>query len=427
MPTYSEIPTVLQFRQDCDQGYVSSDWVMGSRPQGPRGTLVMGGHRTSQGDVSVGNWVMGRRPQGPLVMGGHRTSQGDVSVRNWVRGRRPQGSHGTPVIGRHRPTEQIALDTLFELLGKYHDHESFPFRALERLDCLGQIYLTCRFRLKHYLGEDRAKPAVQALFEVCKRKLSEIFGCTEEGLKGEVKEMYGTSRFVDWDKIDERWKTMGEGEEPYWPKRSVTNKYRLVFRGGLAYMLDWHVNWETPKRVLAKSEHAANPRVITPGFAGYVLVLGNRILMAQHREGESSHDPQQGKFAHSFYTEGGAILCAGEIAIDKGKVIAVSNSSGHYRPTADKLMHVLRCLRLNAVSLQDVIVNARTDQVSPWYRAVDFFASGGGVLDGLTPLTREQLIGIVSVLPGWMKGMKEAYKKEIGYELTDQEVLEQFY
>ncbi|MEW5980288.1 MAG: hypothetical protein AB1898_31230 [Acidobacteriota bacterium] len=67
---------------------------------------------------------------------------------------------------------------------------------------------------------------------------------------------------------------------------------------------------------------------------------------------------QAGTFHHSSFLSGKPVLCAGEIALDQGKITKVSNSSGHYRPsTRDLLNCVLVLEKKYSVDTQTLTVS----------------------------------------------------------------------
>ena len=49
---------------------------------------------------------------------------------------------------------------------------------------------------------------------------------------------------------------------------------------------------------------------------------------------------------HSSYLAGKAVLCAGMIIIDDGKLLHIDNESGHYKPSTSNLLNLLAALRL---------------------------------------------------------------------------------
>jgi hypothetical protein len=60
---------------------------------------------------------------------------------------------------------------------------------------------------------------------------------------------------------------------------------------------------------------------------------------------------------HSSFLAGGAVAGAGEIAISGGKVTAISNTSGHYRPGPAYLWQTVKQLEMLGVPLESVRVD----------------------------------------------------------------------
>ncbi|MCA9560354.1 MAG: hypothetical protein KC583_17515, partial [Myxococcales bacterium] len=46
----------------------------------------------------------------------------------------------------------------------------------------------------------------------------------------------------------------------------------------------------------------------------------------------ASFDHGKGRFHHSSFLAGGPVACAGEMVIEDGRVVELTNMSGHYRP-----------------------------------------------------------------------------------------------
>lgn len=65
-----------------------------------------------------------------------------------------------------------------------------------------------------------------------------------------------------------------------------------------------------------------------------------------------SHDV--GKFHHSSFLSGGPVLSAGEWVVHKGKVLAVTAKSGHYKPSLHMFYQMLNKLKRNGVKLNGV-------------------------------------------------------------------------
>jgi hypothetical protein len=63
-------------------------------------------------------------------------------------------------------------------------------------------------------------------------------------------------------------------------------------------------------------------------------------------------------FNHSSYCAGKAVLCAGTIGCYQGKLMYVSNMSGHYKPNSIYLRQLLMILAEEGVDLSDTLVEA---------------------------------------------------------------------
>lgn len=72
------------------------------------------------------------------------------------------------------------------------------------------------------------------------------------------------------------------------------------------------------------------------GFAAFVWTKDSELLVAPHLPGT---------FHHSSFVSGDVVRCAGMIKVVHGKVTAVSNNSGHYKPTGGHLEVFVQHLR----------------------------------------------------------------------------------
>ncbi|MDB6090368.1 MAG: protein IQM3-like [Gammaproteobacteria bacterium] len=71
------------------------------------------------------------------------------------------------------------------------------------------------------------------------------------------------------------------------------------------------------------------------GVAAYVWSQESELFIAEHRGGV---------FHHSSFLSGQRVRCAGMIRIDNGRVSAISNNSGHYKPRKQQMVNMLRFL-----------------------------------------------------------------------------------
>ena len=105
-----------------------------------------------------------------------------------------------------------------------------------------------------------------------------------------------------------------------------------------------------------------------PGQAIWVCSPDRRFFSASH---------EVGTFHHSSFLAGGPVMGAGEWSINQGRLVMISNKTGHYRAGAQELFHVMLRLSVNGVDLSSVVV------LWPWpgnlqrkyYRALEFMRS----------------------------------------------------
>ena len=84
------------------------------------------------------------------------------------------------------------------------------------------------------------------------------------------------------------------------------------------------------------------------GGAIYVMDIYGRIFF--------SFDHKYGKIHHSTLVGGDPIATAGELFVQDGVLLSISNASGHYRPPATSLKRILDYLKAKGVSLEKVQV-----------------------------------------------------------------------
>jgi hypothetical protein len=81
------------------------------------------------------------------------------------------------------------------------------------------------------------------------------------------------------------------------------------------------------------------------GYSIYVMDKKGKLYAAQHKVGI---------FHHSSFLGGGDVAGAGEIQVVGGVVKSITNKSGHYQPTEDEMVQVMRELEGRGVDLSAV-------------------------------------------------------------------------
>jgi len=261
----------------------------------------------------------------------------------------------------------IPRDRVLTLIDRYVAEYHTVTDAWSVTAVLGQLY----FLTNQWLKENSTvrnpivgarQPEVQALFIKVVDQLCSRLNCSVNRLPQLLEDYWGRilgTHGFHTDKIQKG--------DPFdavlYLTRAEAQKYRFKFERGLCYQLNW---WDPPpwSYQLADSRGigwadgrgVTAPRMMEPGFAGFALSMGREFYMAHHR---GSFERQN--FFHSSYLSGDAVLCTGTMLIEAGKVKAIKNDSGHYRPTLEHLVSVLDALQMYGVSPATVQVKAVPD------------------------------------------------------------------
>jgi hypothetical protein len=99
------------------------------------------------------------------------------------------------------------------------------------------------------------------------------------------------------------------------------------------------------------------------GWAIYVRSTDNRIYAYSH---------QQNVFHHSSFLSGSPVCSAGELAVSNGKLIGITNKSGHYKPELNHFYDMMNYLRSRGVALRGVAACHETKgNIQEFYDAED--------------------------------------------------------
>ncbi|MAK90120.1 MAG: hypothetical protein CMI13_02635 [Oleibacter sp.] len=146
--------------------------------------------------------------------------------------------------------------------------------------------------------------------------------------------------------------------------------YCVWFSGGLAR----HNNNELFHTGNLYSSNAGD------GWGIYVVDFFGNFYVGSHRIN---------KFHHSSFFSGAPVLAGGEIAIHSGKVVGLTNKTGHYKARAEELNEALDCLySQHNVDMTKIVVNDPFNRPGKWFKGVDAMAVKGK----LTDLNDEQAI-----------------------------------
>ena len=127
-------------------------------------------------------------------------------------------------------------------------------------------------------------------------------------------------------------------------------QFRVWFKGGKAYQVNWWDNKPSLKLKPANSLHAhslgANNSITN--YGSFVMTTDLEIYMTKHNTGKGTF--------HSSYNNQKPVLFAGTILIESGTIRGVRCDSGHYQPDSHEFRRFLRHLSSLGVSLSRIKV-----------------------------------------------------------------------
>jgi len=110
-----------------------------------------------------------------------------------------------------------------------------------------------------------------------------------------------------------------------------------------------HYIWNTDNRENYTTGHDFIPGTTDCGDSYAASRLG-AIYTAKY----SDYYDKQERIQHSSYMGGKAVLCAGMIRVENGRLKHIDNGSGHYQPTTENLLTLLRRLDAKGFNLNEV-------------------------------------------------------------------------
>ncbi len=235
------------------------------------------------------------------------------------------------------------------LIARYHAaHGHGKIQSLILCD----LFQTIEFWIKTYKGgskwveKGRYFPILN-LFEgvVCQLKL--VFKVNNDvAVSNCMKEMFAVGMDKSGCVTDENqdMKTFDEVQ---------LTKYRVWFKGGLAYQLPWWDNSTSLRRQLANSSHGYLPvsrggAAQSLNYSGFVMTLSREIYMTKQ-------DIAKNHF-HSSYNGGMRVTMAGTILIEDGRIHGVRTDSGHYQPGLHNAYTFLSALVMYQIDLKRINV-----------------------------------------------------------------------
>lgn len=191
--------------------------------------------------------------------------------------------------------------------------------------------------------DPRRRPAILSLNLCVANKLAQMLEVTVGQLAGQLHADFGIEMSDYGKRVDEK-------EKPKYLDPARRERFRILFRKGLAYRFEEGATAETKltpmdtidslsgKDFEDKEGRAGEGFVMSMSGELFVAPLGEVVLY------------------HSSFMGGRPVLCAGKISARHGQITRIRNDSGHYRPVDDALATVLRRLQWAGVNLTRITV-----------------------------------------------------------------------
>jgi hypothetical protein len=149
------------------------------------------------------------------------------------------------------------------------------------------------------------------------------------------------------------------------------------------------------------------------GYAIFVVGPNKQMYCHDHL----THSDEGKLFYHSSFLSDGAIFCAGEIKIDEhGKLVALSNKSGHYQPGDPENLFLLRYLEERGIDLTTVefsfVGGSSKVRASDYYDILKIF-----VKENSSSLEKNVALRLMS-LGIDLKGLEPAWRSEVIQEVV---------
>lgn len=140
--------------------------------------------------------------------------------------------------------------------------------------------------------------------------------------------------------------------------------------------LDYLITFKNGQLYYHKSDTPADSGIVRGELGRFPYAIDTSERLYVLNEGDIGI-----KYNHSSILSGAPVICAGEIAIEQGRLKFIDNNSGHYKPGTDNLYDAVMILHYNGV-------NTRTFQVRDEKTDTDYVtgaalignARGGGRL-----------------------------------------------
>lgn len=259
------------------------------------------------------------------------------------------------VISGRRAEDRLLndIDALLDLFHGLNSESDAGIKRAARINVLGRLYFATDGWLKMAdLGSNstinpRRRPAVFALYKIIVEKIKEETGVTENVMPSWLVQTFGKDMGDHGVGLDLR-----DGWAEYLSEQE-RRKYKLIFKGGLAYQQKWWENSEGLTLADTEIRNYNKDNVIANLFGGYAVSMSGDFYSGPHNPPGGIRGNAR---YHSSYLAGDAVLCAGEIRIKSGVVTHINNGSGHYQPDSSNLARAVESLAIQGINIRNILV-----------------------------------------------------------------------
>ncbi len=212
----------------------------------------------------------------------------------------------------------------------------------------GQLYHAVDGWLKERargVGSSGREPAVRALYTIVCTTLAKRANVGISTLPNWLTAAFGRDLSEHGEKLDY------ENRLAQYLSSTERAKYRIRFNGGIAQQMQWwltRTNWQNVDSARDFSVDAG----WREGHSGYALSQGGDFYSGPHKAAGKS--VKGGSFFHSSYMAGDTVRCAGTWKIVNGKLLEITDASGHYLPTIKHMLGAIETLKGYGVDLSAV-------------------------------------------------------------------------
>lgn len=203
-----------------------------------------------------------------------------------------------------------------------------------------------------FSGSESRKDAIDALLKVVNLELQKLISITSDpndvpNVKEDLMGAYGA---INHGKLgDKDFLLKYPNDAIYFDDEGMQRKYKLRFRGGLAWRWNPQTGTYSPFDSTNNKESEINDKMVH-----FVMDQVGRIYCG--------FDKSVPFFKHSSLVGGADVLAAGRMAVVKGVITVVENDSGHYNPTYQHIQNLLHRLLLYGADISNTFIIRNSDK-----------------------------------------------------------------